>query len=106
MLIDRKILLAFMRVHILYHATHDSQGIYGVAMIEELKRHGYSISPGTLYPILHNMTKKGLLTYQKTLIKGKQRKVYKTTEAGKKTLVQLIRFIDELSKEVMIHHDP
>jgi hypothetical protein len=30
-------------------------------MIEELGRHGYRISPGTLYPLLHNLEKKGYL---------------------------------------------
>ncbi len=104
-MIKRKILLAFIRVHILHHATYDTQGIYGAAMIKELNSHGYTISPGTLYPILHNMTKNGLLFYQKTLINGKQRKVYQTTAAGKKTLIELNGFIQELSKEVIFHQD-
>ena len=28
-------------------------------MIEELARHGYPMSPGTLYPLLHGLEKKG-----------------------------------------------
>jgi DNA-binding PadR family transcriptional regulator len=29
-------------------------------MIEELARHGYKISPGTLYPMLHALERKGI----------------------------------------------
>jgi DNA-binding PadR family transcriptional regulator len=102
-MIERKILLAFIRIHILYHATHDTHGIYGSEMITELKKHGYSISPGTLYPILHNMNTNGLLTYSKKIVNGKQRKIYTATEKGKHTLDKLITFIQELSKEVIDH---
>ncbi len=35
--------------------------IYGLAMIEELRRHGYKLSTGTLYPILQAMEDKGYL---------------------------------------------
>jgi len=55
--IKRTFFLGFVRLHILYHA---SQGpIYGLEMIRELSRHGYQLSPGTLYPILHGLEKKG-----------------------------------------------
>ena len=27
--------------------------LYGLCMMKELKRHGYRVSPGTLYPLLH-----------------------------------------------------
>ena len=47
----RDIFLAFVRVHVLHHATEGP--IYGVEMIEELARHGYQIGPGTIYPTLH-----------------------------------------------------
>jgi len=100
-MIERKILLAFIRIHILYHATFDQQGIHGAGMITELKHHGYSISPGTLYPILHTMTQQGLLRMNTEIVKSKQRKVYTTTEKGKETLSKLIHFIEELSMEVV-----
>jgi len=98
---ERKILLGFIRVHILHHAAHDANGIYGVAMIEELKSHGYSISPGTLYPILHEMKKDHMLQTTKEIVQGKQRILYSITDKGKKTLETLKKFIKELSKEVM-----
>jgi len=105
-MIERKILLAFIRIHILHHATFDTHGIHGSAMIHELKNHGYTISPGTLYPILHNMNKNGLLEYKKEIVNGKQRKIYTTTPKGKQTLSKLITFIKELSQEVTNHTPP
>jgi hypothetical protein len=44
------VLLAFVRIHVLHHAANDR--IYGVEMREELKRHGYDISPGQRAQIL------------------------------------------------------
>jgi hypothetical protein len=44
----RDIFLAFVRVHVLHHATHER--IYGAGMSVELARHGYRLPPGTLYP--------------------------------------------------------
>ncbi len=97
---ERKILLGFIRVHILHHAKVDN-GIYGLEMIEELASHGYSISPGTLYPILHDMQKNKLLKLEEKNVEGKIRKIYTITEKGKKTLEKLKKFIEELSGEVI-----
>ncbi|MFQ6847965.1 MAG: PadR family transcriptional regulator, partial [Clostridium perfringens] len=49
----RKLFLGFIHIHILHHAKVEP--FFGSKMIEELREHGYSMSPGTLYPILHNM---------------------------------------------------
>jgi len=51
--------LGFVKIHILYHASREE--IYGVKILEELARHGYRLSPGTLYPTLHRLTKEGYL---------------------------------------------
>jgi len=97
---EKKILLGFIRVHILHHAA-ENDGIYGVWMMEELKKHGDKISPGTLYPILHEMETKGLLKVKKVKVKGKIRKVYRATKKGKVTLDGLKDYISELSREVV-----
>ena len=94
----RKILLAFIQVHILYHAKKEP--IYGSWMIEELKNHGYDISPGTLYPIFHNMEKGGLLTSEKRQVNGKIRKYYSITPMGIETLISANEKIKELSHEI------
>jgi DNA-binding PadR family transcriptional regulator len=98
---ERKILLGFIRAHILHHAQED-QGIYGVEIINELKGHGYSISPGTLYPILHEMKDNKLLKLNKKNVDGKIRKIYKITNKGKETLSNLKIFIKELYDEVIL----
>ena len=97
---ERKILLAFIRLHILYHAAND-KGIYGAGMIQELQSHGYNISPGTLYPILHDMTSHQLLTVSKENVNGKQRKQYIITKKGIELLAQLRRYVIELSQEIL-----
>lgn len=55
----RDLYSGLIRLHILYHAVEEP--IYGLEMAEELARHGYRISLGTLYPLLHGLEKKGYL---------------------------------------------
>jgi DNA-binding PadR family transcriptional regulator len=69
-------------------------------MIEELEHHGYNMSPGTLYPLLHSMEKDGLLNSEERNVNGKIRKYYKITPLGDEVLNQLKSKIKELSKEV------
>ncbi|MFO8050496.1 MAG: PadR family transcriptional regulator [Thermoplasmatota archaeon] len=97
---QRKIFLGFIRAHILHHAIKDGS-IYGVEMMEELKRHGYEISPGTLYPILHELEDQGVLRSTDVNVKGKIRKVYEATEKGERELEKMKRYIRELSEEVL-----
>ena len=96
---EKRILLAFIRVHILHHAS--VEGIYGLQMIKELKRHGYELSPGTLYPILHEMETSGLLTSERRNVGGRLRRIYRTTDAGEEALRRLKEFIREMSEEVL-----
>jgi PadR family transcriptional regulator, regulatory protein PadR len=48
-----------VRLHVLHHAA--AIDIYGRWIIEELARHGYRLSPGMLYPLLHTMGERGYL---------------------------------------------
>ncbi len=98
-MITRKLILAFVRVHILYHASKDE--IYGSWMMEELGRHGYSISPGTLYPILHEMEKEGLLNSRRVVVGGKVMRIYRITEKGRKLLEDAREKVRELFEEIM-----
>jgi DNA-binding PadR family transcriptional regulator len=97
---EQNIILGFIRIHILYHAS-EKTGIYGVEMMKELERHGYKISPGTLYPILHKMKKDKMLKTEKNNVNGKIRKIYRITPKGNKTLEKLKIFVKELSQEVL-----
>ncbi len=93
----RKIFLGFIQVHILHHAKKEP--VYGAFMIEELKSHGYEISPGTLYPIFHNLEKAELLTVENKTVEGKVRKYYSITDKGEAVLVEAKKKIKELTIE-------
>lgn len=95
----RDILLAFVRVHILHHAV--SERIFGAGMAQELARHGYKISPGTLYPLLHRLEHDGLLTSESEVVAGKARKCYWATETGRQALVALQPRLAELTGETL-----
>ena len=93
----------FIRMHILYHAAKET--IYGVEMMEELRRHGYRMGPGTLYPIFHDLHKRGLLTMETEVIRGKQRKNYRITKKGTKLMAAAKSRLRELFHEVIGDHD-
>lgn len=94
----RKFFLGFIQIHILHHAKKEP--FYGAWMIEELTEHGYHMSPGTLYPILHNMESYNLLVKEEKTIEGKIRKYYKITELGEQVLEEARKKAYELFKEI------
>jgi PadR family transcriptional regulator PadR len=81
---DQGLYSGLIRLHILHHACQEP--IFGLGMIEELARHGYRLSPGTLYPIVHGLEKKGLLRSKQQQVNGKIRRVYSATPNGRKAL--------------------
>ncbi|MGE4213620.1 MAG: PadR family transcriptional regulator [Anaerotignaceae bacterium] len=95
----RKLFLGFIQIHILYHAKKEP--FYGSWMIDELKEHGYDVSAGTLYPILHSMEKSSALTVNEKIINGKVRKYYSITPTGEIILEQAKLKIAELTKELI-----
>ena len=88
-----------MRVHILYHAKKEP--FFGLWMIEELKSHGYNVSSGTLYPILHSMESDGILISEEKTVEGKVRKYYSLTAKGEEVLKEVKTKTRELSDEIM-----
>ncbi len=95
----RRVLLGFMGIHVLHHASRE--GVTGKFMMEELKRHGYNVSPGTIYPLLHRMEKMGLLKSRIEIRNGKRMRVYTTTPKGEKLLEEARGKIRELCKELL-----
>ncbi len=81
---EHSLLAGLVPLHVLHHACKES--VFGLELIEELGRHGYRLSPGTLYPLLHGMEAKGLLHSRKELMFGKARRVYRATPLGHKLL--------------------
>jgi PadR family transcriptional regulator, regulatory protein PadR len=100
----RGFFLGFIKIHILHHAALEP--IYGLAMIEELRRHGYELSPGTLYPILHGLEAAGYLTREERAVNGKVRKYYTITPVGNLALSEARRQIRELVDEVLEDNGP
>jgi PadR family transcriptional regulator, regulatory protein PadR len=94
----RKLFLGFIHIHILHHAKEHP--IFGLWMLEELKEHGYSLSAGTLYPILHTMESDGLLLKEEKNVDGKIRKYYRTTDKGNSVLEEARKKAYELFKEI------
>lgn len=99
--VQRDAFIGFMRIHVLHHAAKGP--IYGLEMIDELKRHGYTIGPGTLYPLLHSLESAGLLRSNVKLVAGRNRKYYRSTPSGNALLVKLRAQIRELVDEIV--HD-
>jgi PadR family transcriptional regulator, regulatory protein PadR len=95
----RDFLLGFVKVRILHHASREP--VYGVWFIEELARHNYHLSPGTLYPLLHNLEAAGYLRREDRVVEGKVRKYYEITPLGEEALAEARSKIQELVEEVM-----
>src|SRR5215213_813611 len=90
-LVFRDLELGAIRAHILHHASRAP--VYGSWMLEELGRHGYSLSYGTLYPALHRMEEEGLLEREDRIEGGRVRKYYAATEKGLEELERVRRMI-------------
>jgi len=97
----RDFFLGFVKIHILHHAAKES--IFGQEFAEEINRHGYKISFGTLYPIFHRLEQKGFLTAENKNVKGKIRKYYVITDKGTQILeeakLKAKELVDELFED-------
>jgi DNA-binding PadR family transcriptional regulator len=91
--------LGFIKIHVLYHAKNE--GFCGADMMKELRRHGYRIGPGTLYPTLHRMQQDGYLESEKRTEDGRARIYYKATAKGRRALDRVRPKIGELVSEVL-----
>ncbi len=99
--VNREILLSFWKIHILHHA--DLEAVHGQWILTELRRHGYDISPGTLYPLLNRMARLGWLKCKADPGGGRRaRKDYRLTPDGRKVLALIRAQIKELHEEVVL----
>jgi DNA-binding PadR family transcriptional regulator len=87
-----------IRLHLLHHAS--ARPFYGLAMIEQLARHGYRLSPGTLYPILHGLEKKGYLRSTERRLGRTARRMYRITPSGRRALEGAKQKVYELLGEM------
>jgi PadR family transcriptional regulator, regulatory protein PadR len=98
---DQDLYAGLIRLHILHHACE--RDIFGWWMIEELGRHGYKLSPGTLYPLLHSLEERGLLVSKEKEEGGRHRRLYRATPAGRRALIVAKRKVRELFGELFAH---
>ena len=96
---DRDLYSGLIRLHVLHHAAEEP--IFGLGMMEELARHGYHISPGSLYPLLHGLEKKGYLRSSQQVNGKSRRTVYRATASGRKALEASKIKVRELFRELM-----
>ena len=89
----------FIKLHVLHHASE--QPVYGLWLIEELAEHGYRVSPGTLYPLLHSLEQLEMLKSYNELFGGKIRRYYKITGNGRRHLKKAKRQLIELMGEIL-----
>lgn len=99
--LEREILLSFWKVHILHHA--EKHPVFGQWVIRELRRHGYDVSPGTLYPLLARMEERGWLRRKADRDAGpRARRNYALTRKGSDVLAVLREQVEELHREVVL----
>ena len=99
--VSREILLGFWKAHILHHAADGA--LHGHWILTELRRHGYDISPGTLYPLLQRMARLGWLKGRVDPRGGRRaRRDYQLTAKGRKVLAMVRDKIKELYEEVVL----
>lgn len=96
---DKQFLFSgLIKLHILHHAC--KQEIYGAAIREELARHGYHLSDGTLYPILHGLEERRLLRSRLQRNGKESRRFYEATPEGCEVLDSAKIKVQELFGEL------
>ena len=97
---DKGLYAGLMRLHIRHHAAE--QVVCGVWVMEELRRHGYEISPGTLYPMLHGLERKGYLQSNKERVGKTMRRLYSITSEGRSALREAKEKVRDLYGELIV----
>jgi len=81
---DKGLYAGLMRLHILHEASQ--MEVCGAWVTDKLHERGYQISPGTLYPMLHGLEKKGYLSSYKERVGKTMRRIYNITPEGMEVL--------------------
>lgn len=97
---DREIRLGIWKIHILHHAA--MREVWGAWLLEELAEHGYTLSPGTLYPAIARMERNGWLVRKGEALHARARQAFRITPEGRRLLQSLRREVTELHREVVL----
>lgn len=98
----RELVLGLWKIHILHHAA--TEGVVGNHMLQELREHGYDVSPGTLYPLLRRMLQVGLIRCEEPSCSTHAAHRYVITESGAEILSLLRGYVAELHTELRHEH--
>lgn len=90
--LSRDMTKGLVRLRVLHAAT--AGAVSGVELSHDLAQAGHHLSPGTLYPLLHQMEKAGWLKSKGKTIKGKRRRYYRLTQKGQSQLDQALAALD------------
>lgn len=101
---DKDLYSGLIRLHILHHAAHAP--VFGMGIMEEMKHHGYEISAGTLYPMLHSMEKKQYLVSHTEKGDRRERRMYTITASGRTALAEARQKVKELYGELIEGKEP
>ena len=96
---DQDLYAGLIRLHILHHAA--KAPVFGLWFIEELGQHGYKLSPGTLYPLLHGLERKGYLRSTNDRSGKSVRRMYQATPTGRNALASARQKVSELFGELL-----
>ena len=99
----KELYAGMVRLHILHHACEEP--IYGLGIIEELSRHGYKLSPGTIYPMLHGMERRGYLESFLQRSGRSRKRLYRATRQGHTALQSARDKVRELFGELILEHE-
>ena len=94
----QELTIGLVRLHVLHHAAREP--VFGLGMIRELGRHGYHLGPGTIYPLLRSLERRGWLRSGARQVEGRRRTIYTATAAGKAALEQARGYVRELFEEM------
>jgi PadR family transcriptional regulator PadR len=95
---NQELYIGLVRLHVLHHAAEGP--IFGLGIIEELGRHGYRLGPGTIYPLLHGMERRGWLRVDSEIVEGRRRRIYAATAEGRRALKLARSRVRELYEEM------
>lgn len=96
-MIDREFQRGFIKLYALWRASKGE--VYGVQIIEEMRKLGFKVSPGTLYPVLHTLLVEKDVTVTDRVVNGKVRKLYRATAKGREEAEEVIERLSELLRK-------
>jgi DNA-binding PadR family transcriptional regulator len=96
--VNQDLFIGLVRLHVLHHASIDP--IFGLGIVNELARHGYRLGPGTIYPLLRSMERRGWLKAKAKVVDGRRRIFYSATHSGQAALMIGRQRVRELYEEM------